>query len=358
MTEAHIHQPEHLKPNNEAFLTTPNDLKEWQTAVESMLHDAVEAEAAHEGRRKEAHDALARLEDEQDERQRAMWKHIDTRDQAADELITKMNHATSQADHDKLVEELDAVKKEIAQLEEQAAAIKGEDVRQDPSLDYLKVSHSDLERELYRRKRQAEGVHHNLIRLYEDEADLSRFDKFLKPATEVPENFALPASTIDRHMDPQQARALLDSLPCVSPDSLEQVDRKNPTVEILGGVPFPVDRIVGFVAADKWAGGANKEPAIGGYEHLYPEGISNTPIDKVIAYASRRVPADQITLRIIRDAAGEYWGFSVGDCSHRLAAAKLRGEKTVPLKAVLIESEDEMTTIPYSVRERFGKATI
>jgi hypothetical protein len=205
-----------------------------------------------------------------------------------------------------------------------------------------------------------------------EDVDKTAFDRYFPPEDTLGPAFSLSAAA-ERPTGPTgtaETAKILNTLPFVSHHALQSpTARQYPRVWVKD-MTFPLERIIGVETFASWAGRGNKSKFMGMDLDL-PDGLGDFPLDPALieqgyrpksrdaitAYSQR--PVDKLgtesKIVIVRDTAGEYWGISTGDGSHRIAAAKLRGQDTVTINGVVeISADEDMPQIPFSVRERFA----
>lgn len=219
---------------------------------------------------------------------------------------------------------------------------------------------------------QAMRAEVGIVEEFIDATDLSIYSRYIpRNSRQLGTKFNRP-----RHAafspDPLLNAHTLNRLPFIHIDDfpMHPLIYKVPAISLHGRIDFPLERIIGVQSFASWAGrGEMGDAAYGtllngrgskggrllGYEAMRETDTSRA---KITAYAHdypELIDGIKDTgIEIIRDGAGEYWGISNGDGSHRLAAAKLRGEDTFPIYNVFIHSDEVMRTVPFSVTEVFS----
>lgn len=196
--------------------------------------------------------------------------------------------------------------------------------------------------------------------LYADEADLSVFKKYIGIPGQLGYKFNLPKN-LPISPEAEDNSSILASLPFVSTHTsrLARASGFEPHTEIRGRIDFPLERIIGVESFGSWEGRGIR--GHGGKGHWYDKedafaGTSKGHITSMamsIAVELKDTGTSDSRVEIIRDATDDYWGISTGDCSHRIALAKLLGHDTFPIGNISIPSEDDMARLPYSVIKYF-----
>lgn len=220
-----------------------------------------------------------------------------------------------------------------------------------------------LERNLYKKQAQRDNLRHGFIVEYEEDTDPRLFKKYLAdPDEDLGDDFHLPYNP-NPPTDPEEAQRLLRTLPFISnweirnPGKMEEV----PEIVLKGNWQFPMDRIIGIDTFKDWS-----ERGRGYGKSFTPVNLPNVEKSSrgaVTDYAQANTDwlteksayGNGIDLRIIVDADGEYWGVVSGGGSHSTAAAKLRGERNIPVGSINIRPEGFMPQVPFSVKEEFSK---
>ncbi|MBI4101127.1 hypothetical protein HY441_01470 [Candidatus Microgenomates bacterium] len=160
--------------------------------------------------------------------------------------------------------------------------------------------------------------------------------------------FTVPETDLES-LDRQAAKARLAALPFVDYQRLERPsERRSPIVEI-EDVAFPVSRIIaterGF---GDWAGAGTDKNTYSGEK--------KASLDAALDYLELEFDPKKHTplhLRLFTDDDGEIWG-QVVDGTHRIMAAKLRGDEAVTVDLTVPEDPDELPRYRGSVLEDFS----
>lgn len=236
----------------------------------------------------------------------------------------------------------------------------------------LRDTEEDLAARMHRRNRQLDYAQNfNSVLEFADEIDPSVYRRYIPLPNQLGERFNLP-KTSHPTTDPEQAAAELNSLPFVRWGELQKAHgRKHPSIVIDGHFDFPTERVIGVASFESWAGRGER---VGGGR--YAPYVSNGQGSK--SFTPRALPDIEKTSRgaitdfaqldpaplkdighnahivMVQDADGEYWGIATEDGSHRMAAAKLRGDPTVAVNKIEISSDEDIPKLDFSVKERFG----
>jgi hypothetical protein len=220
--------------------------------------------------------------------------------------------------------------------------------------------------ELQRRQAQLRGAEKDTILVFPDEIKPEALDKYFPLADSLGERFSLP-STETPETDPAAAVDLLNTLPFVATSELSphQV-RQHPRV-VAANVRLPVERLLGADSIPAWSGRGSEYKNFGtsferkdglGSKELggtySAAGVEQTSRGAITAYAQRPVDDSGAEVFMVRDTDGEYWGVVSDEGTHRVAAAKLRGENTVTVSHLTINDDRDMRIIPYSVMHQFA----
>ncbi len=218
-----------------------------------------------------------------------------------------------------------------------------------------------LKRTLNKRTFQKEYLKSGTILEFEEEIDPKLLRKYLAdPNEDLGETFHLPYNP-NPTKNPAEAEEQLRKLPFVRMAEARRtwVDDKTPSIKVVGNWEFPMDRIIGVETFEDWSGRANGDKSFGpvnlpDIEKSSRGAITDYAQSDISWLTSDSPHGNGIDMDIIRDAEGEYWGIVTGGGSHRTSAAKLRGERKIPVGTITIQPDELMRTLPYSVKERYG----
>lgn len=171
-----------------------------------------------------------------------------------------------------------------------------------------------------------------------DEINLEEYSHILK-TPDLPASFRVPAGIAIS--DKRQASSALEALPFFKKPEGRLYDRPKHRETLVGQLHFPVDRIIGIESFQSWAGR--------GYSPR--DSNPDYSLEKIVDFAQK--PAEKFRghsaahIEIVKDEDGNLWGVASNDGSHRIAAAKLRGDQYVEVSQVDIPAD--MYTLPLRV---------
>ncbi len=222
-----------------------------------------------------------------------------------------------------------------------------------------------LKRTLHKRRTQKDYLRVGNILEFEEDVDPKLFRRFLpNPDEDLGENFHLPKNP-NPTTNPAEAQELLRTLPFVENGQIWEPGKMKdvPQLKIRGNWEFPLDRIIGVTTFKDWSGRGNGEGDGKSFEPVNIKDIERTSRGAITDYAHTEDMSwlyddspfgNGIDVEIVRDANGEFWGIVSGNGSHSTAAAKLRGERKIPIGTISIRPEAYMPEIYFGVKERFG----
>jgi hypothetical protein len=202
-----------------------------------------------------------------------------------------------------------------------------------------------------------ENKEYPYVREYADEIDPTMYARYIPKHEGLGRAFNLPKADKPT-TDPETARALLDSLPFVRKNEINGINPHKgvPIMEIIGRWDFPTERILSVESFEHgWTRNGGKS-----FTPLHLPDVPRNSLGAIVDYAQTKYDPPENDLNggaaimIFQDSDGEYWGMAHRDGSHRVTAAKLRGEVTTPVAAIEIFPDEHMPRVNFSVKERFG----
>ncbi|MDL2341502.1 MAG: hypothetical protein QFB87_00280 [Patescibacteria group bacterium] len=209
---------------------------------------------------------------------------------------------------------------------------------------------------------------YNRVLEFTDDIDPSVYRRFIAEPNQLGAAYNLP-ETDKPTTNPQAAADQLNSLPFVNWEDVRMVEpRQHPGITIKGHFNFPTERIIGIASFSSWAGRgeqqgtgwqATKLPNGMGGKNFVPRNLPDMEQTSrgaitdyaQIPYEPNKDYVNEARIVIVQDSAGEYWGIATTDGSHRVGAAKLRGESTVAVGEIELNSDEDMYRLDYAVRD-------